>query len=253
MIELEWSTASIIDDYDEPDRFVYPYYGDIIYAEEDNSRTKIGKFSAQLIDVFNAITDGESIFDILDSYSSSMSEYYEPIFGDNSPNFSDAVELISDDCIEGFNLLIIDRIEILPKFRRKRLGLKVIRHMMTRFSTGAGIIALKAFPLQFENTEPPIVQSPRDLPWKFENTSLIPHAPKALPLQFENTDPIDQANEDWRNSLCLDCFVADKSQSTASLKKYYARLGFKSIPNTDFMVFPTGKKIPKNSRKKTNN
>lgn len=208
MIDLEWNNTSIVDDYEEPNRFVYPYCGDIIHIDEYDSRIRIGKFSALFVSVSNALNENEHIFDVLDCHSSSLAEYYAPIFGDNAPDFSDKVDRLSRGYIDGLDLLVIDRIEILPEFRGKSIGLRVIRHMMSRFSVGAGVIALKAFPLQFEG---------------------------------ENSDPEHQA---WGNLLSLDRFVNNKRVSKAKLKKYYKRLGFVSLPGSDFMIFPTGLKIP---------
>jgi hypothetical protein len=206
LIELSWDSVSLLDD-SEPDKWVYSYCGDILNIEEDDSRTKIGKFSAQYIDVGGAMNEGEPIFEILDCHSSSLAEYFEPIFGDNAPNFSDTVEQITKGNADGCNLLIIDRVEIIAEYRGKGIGLRILSHMMVRFSMGAGIVALKAFPLQFE---------------------------------------LEQTNEDqtWHKLLSLESFENNVEVSTTKLKDYYSRLGFKCLPAGDFMVFPTGEEIP---------
>lgn len=208
LIELSWSSTSLAEEFGEPDSFIYRYYGDVIGINEDDSHKIIGRFRAQYIDVGRAINEQESIFDVLDSYSSSTAEYFEPIFGDNSPEFSDEVDEISSGDYDGCNLLILDRIEVIPKYRGKLIGLKVLRHMMLRFSAGAGIIALKAFPLQHE------------------------------------CEPHDKQEQSWRKKLSLNCFAQDEELSTLKLKSYYERLGFQCLPDSNFMIFATGWKIP---------
>lgn len=79
---------------------------------------------------------------------------------------------------------------------------------MIRFAPGAGIISLKAFPLQLEH---------------------------------------ELSNEEetvWRKQLALSTFVQDEGLSKAKLQSYYEKLGFKALPQTAFMVFATGWNIP---------
>jgi|688.fasta_scaffold324748_2 hypothetical protein len=208
LIELSFTSTEFAAGYDEPDRFVYTYSGDIFNTDDNDARIKIGKFTAHYVDVVEAINEGESIFDVLDCHSSSTSEYLEPIFGNNLPEFSDDVEEINDGYADGLNLLILDRIEIIPEFRGRSIGLKVLRHLMVRFSKGAGIIALKAFPLQYEN------------------------------------EKINQDDRDWQKLMSFDRFLNDECASKEKLKDYYGALGFISLPDSDFMVFPTGLDIP---------
>jgi ribosomal protein S18 acetylase RimI-like enzyme len=47
------------------------------------------------------------------------------------------------------NMLILDRLEILPQFRRQHLGLRYMRAAITRFGMGCRIAVMKPFPLQF--------------------------------------------------------------------------------------------------------
>ena len=87
---------------------------------------------------------------MLDDHSAEVQEYYEPIFDSNGYDFNDNLLETVDDEVTGQNLLIIDRLEILPRYRGKKLSLLILNHMINRFSSGAAIIAMKPFPLQFE-------------------------------------------------------------------------------------------------------
>jgi len=46
---------------------------------------------------------------------------------------------------------VINRVEILPAYRRMGLGLATVWNIIRRHSAGCGIVALKAFPFQFRN------------------------------------------------------------------------------------------------------
>lgn len=207
-LELSWGSTSLVEEFGEPDRLIYPFCGDIFGLDDGEGRTLLGKFQAQYIDVGRAMNEQESVFDVMDCLSASIAEYFEPIFGENSPHFSDAVDEISGCVTDGYNLLILDRIEVLPQFRGRRIGLKVLRQMMVRFSPGAGVIALKAFPLQLEH------------------------------------ESFDEDERAWRERLDLKSFVQDEKISIAKLEGYYSKLGFKALPNSAFMVFSTGWPVP---------
>lgn len=45
--------------------------------------------------------------------------------------------------IWNFNLLILDRVEILPKYRGGGIGLLVLTSLIERFSAGAGVVGMK--------------------------------------------------------------------------------------------------------------
>lgn len=207
-IELSWQSSSLVEEFGEPDDLIYLYYGDVLGIGEDDSRSRIGKFRAQYVDVGRAMNKREAIFDVLDCHSSSTVEYFEPIFGENSPCFSEAVEEVTNGEADGCNLLILDRLELLPMFRGHNIGLKILRHMMVRFSPGAGLIALKAFPLQ---------------------------------LECESTDAEERI---WREQLGLETFVQDEKLSISKLQSYYSKLGFRLLPDSKFMVFATGWPFP---------
>lgn len=57
--------------------------------------------------------------------------------------------VLGDD-IWNFNLLILDRVELLPRYRGNSSGLIVLRSLIERFGAGAGVVGMKPFPLQFE-------------------------------------------------------------------------------------------------------
>src|SRR5262249_5731882 len=102
--------------------------------------------------------------------------------------------------IVNINLLILDRLEILPEYRGEGIGLACIYRCMQQYQHGCGLIALKPFPLQFEA----IGESDKQDPW-------------------------------WQK-LALNAFGTDQKICTRKLESYYRRLGFIKIPRTEVMA-----------------
>ncbi|MGH8565608.1 MAG: hypothetical protein ACREXW_16550 [Gammaproteobacteria bacterium] len=155
-----------------------------------------------------AVNEGTHIFDVLDAHSSHLVEYFEPIFGTNAPDFSNRLMRLLKHDLVGSNLLVLDRLEVLPQYRGQQVGLDVMRHMLRRFSAGAGAVAIKPFPLQFE------VSPPGDDEMK------------------------------WREELQLERLPKDKRLATSKLCDYYKKLGFIRLGRTPFMVRATTWPVP---------
>lgn len=127
----------------------------------------------------------------------------EAIFDNNAPDFSEILQDLLNHDLIGLNLLILERVEILPRYRGSGLGLKILRHMEDRFSAGAAVVAMKSYPLQFE-------MKPNE----------------------------EEGKKRWRN-LSLDELPKDKNAATKKLCQYYKKLGFVQIPEAPFLVRST--------------
>jgi hypothetical protein len=87
-----------------------------------------------------------NLFDIFDAHSDSTAEYDNSLFDPEKADFSDNLRQLLKDEIFGLSLLIIDRLELLPGYRGQNLGLIIMRRLIERFSTSAGVVAIKPFP-----------------------------------------------------------------------------------------------------------
>jgi len=86
----------------------------------------------------------------MDTYSAEMAEVFEALFDPGTGELrKDVKELLGD--VPFRNILVIDRVEILPAYRGMGLGLATIWDIIQRHSAGCGIVALKAFPFQFSS------------------------------------------------------------------------------------------------------
>ena len=145
---------------------------------------------------------GENLFDVLDEREETAA--YIPLLGDDAGNFSHAVcKILGEEMVFCRNMLILDRVEILPRFRGQQLGLQYVRAAISRFGIGCRLAAIKPFPLQFEG--------------KMGSVS---------------------GNEYVEPSKSV---LADFDGATRKLKKYYAREGFVSLRNSGLMILDLDK------------
>lgn len=201
-IEFKMHT-SVPYEYMSSESYITFIKGDIkVYDDEAESFVLVGKIQLYYCDMLSAYTNGCSLFEVTDSHSSTLEEFfailYNPITEEMKPFVSELLDIEIDECDK--NLLIFNRIEILPDYRGHGITKQVVNHCIRLFSNNCNVIALQCFPLQ---------------------------------LSEPNKDEIDIK---WHNSLQLDKLEKDKKKATKSLSNYYKSLGFISIPRTNFML-----------------
>ncbi|MEX0959100.1 MAG: hypothetical protein WDZ63_07415 [Burkholderiales bacterium] len=160
-----------------------------------------GFFSATVVDVRGATTEGESVFDVFDS-DETCSGYLEALYDLETDDFKPRVSRLAsgDDYLWNPNLLILDRLMVYPRYRGSGLGLLALHGIMLRLRAAAGLIAMKPFPLQFQE--------------KF----------------LGNHDPGELER------LGLNLFNVPRENARSKLRRYYAKLGFRRVPGTEYMV-----------------
>jgi GNAT superfamily N-acetyltransferase len=207
-IVMTWSGESRISKCPDPDEYVYETSGDILGIDDNGVKQPVGKFQVYYVDAEHAIDEGEAIFDVLDAHSSHVAEYFEPVFGSQEPHFNSRILELFDHAVFGGNLLILDRLEVLPQYRGQGIGLTVLRHMIARFSSGAALVAMKPFPLQFE------------------------------------ASPSVGFGDKWQDKMGLSQFPAAEDAATEKLFRYYSKLGFLRLSGTPMMVISTAHSLP---------
>jgi GNAT superfamily N-acetyltransferase len=204
-IFLEFDGGDADLDDGEPSHYMYVTRGTVAGLDEQDQKIVAGRFRLTYIDVCAAMNAGASVFDIFDNTQETC-DYFPAIFDietlDPSPEL---MRLFREDMWPG-NVLILDRLEILPEFRGHNLGLVVMRRLIERFGAGAGIVAIKPFPLQCE------------LAGKEE--------------------------DEWRQKMRLDDFEQSLPRATARLRRHYAKLGFKLMKGTPYMFRNAGVALP---------
>ncbi len=167
------------------------------YEETSDEDTLVGKVRLFYLDMGAILETNIGLFDLFD-IRGETEPFYSALIDHDTKEFKSDLEEILGEYIIDLNLLIIDRLEILPEFRGNNIGLECLRRCLQQYARGCGVVALKCFPLQFEGAE--------------------------------LDDPA------WRRKMQLGKLSKDHKRSLAKLKKYYASLGFKVLPGTDIMV-----------------
>jgi hypothetical protein len=160
----------------------------------------VGRARAYVVPIDQARDHGHHALDFLD-VNGDVWPYNVLLSHREAGSFSPAVNrVLGIDEVYSQNLLIIDRVEILPRFRGREYGLQAMHVMLTHLSLGCRLAAIKPYPLQ---------------------------------LEVEGAMGVDRR---WHERLQLEHFTREPSKAMRKLRSHYARLGFVSVPSTDFMV-----------------
>lgn len=206
MLLLEYNQSLLVDDR-EPNSFHKYIEGAIRLSSFEGSKVRLGSFSIIVIDVEAAVNAKVGMFDVFDCCSRTV-DYFDLYTGDMdfAPN---VIEALGGEDRWTPNMLLLERLEILPKYRGRGIGLRVLRWLQFHFSTGCGIVAMKPYPLQFEGGTPE-----------------------------ENKDKPDFVKMGWGQ------FSADFDVSLNKLHQYYGRMAFNVVPGTPFMVADPMRPLP---------
>lgn len=205
---LKWRDECSAEFFEDPGHFIQHIVGDVVATSDAGDEVIAGRFGIFYIDIAGAINEGMPVFDVMD-FCDTTSRYYGALF-DGSHEFNKAVKMATRDDLPEMNLLVLDRLELLPQFRGRGRGLKILRQMIHRFSPGAGIVAMNPFPLQFERTKAELEAS------------------------------------DWKRRMGLhEMPRRGKTEATEKLRQHYAQLGFRRIGRSTYMVRSTAAPLPR--------
>ena len=183
---------------DEPARFVTKIQGDVILLNEFDEEIVAGKVKYFFINTMAVDCGPDYLLDLVSNTEPFIGEIYRP----NSFEFKKKIENLSEFGIYNTNLLILDRLEILPEFRGNDYSRRIIDDGIKNFGSNAGLMALKAFPLQLEYHD-------------------------------EN-----KLQDDWNKRMNIDRTDKDEKKAFTKLISYYRKLGFKKINKNNIMVKP---------------
>lgn len=203
MLVLRYEVETLVGDQ-EPERFAKEIEGLVLLLDSSDQEHNIGTFRVFIIDVVGAVNADVSPYAVFDSRLATLDFY--SLYA-RSLEFKPAVlRSMGTDGLWEPSMLILDRLEIYPAYRGKTYGLHALLGLQHHFSMGCGIVAMKPFPLQFEER------------W--------------------------MKNDDGIEPLDLHRFPQDMRRAMKSLRQYYARLGFSLVPRTAFMVRDAMQPLP---------
>ncbi len=139
--------ASLREEYVDAD-FVHSILGKISAKSEDQGDEEdVGYIKASLVKFGEAMDHGISTERLGDGIEGSIAEYWELLFdletGYWREEIQDEYEASASD------LLIIDFMEIRPKWRGMGVGPATVDRTIDIFGAGCGLVACKPWPLQF--------------------------------------------------------------------------------------------------------
>lgn len=183
---------------------VYSINGTILTLDENGEDQIVGKVELIYCDLELGINNECSPFDIMDLHSETTLDCYHILFDETTEKLKSIIsKKLSIENIPIFNpnILIIDRIEILPEYRGHNLTLSILKQSLTIFSNKTFVTILKSFPLQLE--------------------------------------PLNSSKDNkWTKQMSLSSFNLKEQLAKEKLMNYYKSLGFQQIDNTDYLLFP---------------
>lgn len=177
----------------ENSRYNQEIIGEINYIDEDsNIIEKAGEITANKLLLGVGIDNGWDAHSIFDN-EGHLFEIGESIYDFSENDWQESINEYYHYDIHGLDVLILSRIEILPKYRSNSIAKYAIKDLYNNFSSNAGLFVLKCFPIQFE------------------------------------AGILEKRNE-WQMAMDYDKMEKDIEKATYKLLAFYKQLGFELIP-----------------------
>lgn len=139
---------------EEPSAYVLDYEGGILVMDGDLDR-EVGKIALRIVELSRAYADGVPTCDVLDSVDGALARF-APLVTPRTGVYVRAIQRIAHEPIGC--LLLVDSIEIAPRWRGRGVSRVSIKIACDRFGTFCSLAALRAFPLQWEGR---VAEAPR--------------------------------------------------------------------------------------------
>ncbi len=207
--EVDFQTMKCLSHFDLYDEYVLESYGNIaeIFSDEsEKGQQQIGHIKVRLVQMGRIMNDDENIFELYDSFDQYFHDIYGELFDAESDGFSETLcrqfKTLSDGC----NILLIDEVEILPAYRRKRIGLASVHRAIDIFGARDCLVIISTYPPQF----------------------------------YDRRDDLQ-----WKAKMRSDVFVKDEQAACTKLERYWHILGFERIWDSRYIcALCTNNKYP---------
>jgi len=157
---------------------------------------QIGEAKFLIFHAGNVFNSEYELFDVLESHSRYISGLIFDIYDSDEDGFTEIINDAYFD-INNYNLCLIDKITISPKYRGFQIGNKLIKDIIFNHSEACGLFAIHPFPLQFEA----------------------------------------EADSEEYKRLELGNFEKNKEKATKKLHNYFKSIGFDAIPEIEYLLF----------------
>ncbi|MFC6645522.1 hypothetical protein ACFQBQ_07970 [Granulicella cerasi] len=134
----------------DPSDYITVYEGNIIGMADDDSEQKIGTLILYMVEAGRTMNEGVSLFDVMDCLDGDSCDCFENLFDPDSEQLKPEVEkLISEDRAAQWDIMLIERLELVPEYRGRGLGKSVALRAIQKFGENCGVITCVPVPLQF--------------------------------------------------------------------------------------------------------
>lgn len=154
--------------------------------------TEIGRASISLFLLELAYNQNEATFDVFD-HCREYVNLYEDLYTDDD-ELIEPIRKIAD--IDNGNLLYIRRLDLLPEWRGRGIGRKVLKDIIWRFGGCCGLVIVYAYPIQF-------------------------------------AEGITRETDLWTQQLLLSELPQDEVEAHQKLYTFYQSVGFRRVPKRD--------------------
>jgi hypothetical protein len=192
-----FKSSALIDE--EPENYLITIDWEIRCLDDRGKSSLVGKMRAFFVDIEEAAINGDGPYFVLD-LEQATEPFYSVLFDARTNDFKESIYDLAGEVVYSRNLLILDRLEILPAYRGRRLGLACLYRCMQQHRHGAGLVALKCFPLQFEHRVP------------------------------------DSSEVKWHEKMEMEGMGKVVKSCRSKLTNYYSLLGFEKVGRTEFMI-----------------
>lgn len=171
-----------------------------IFAEnfETQENSLVGKVLFKIIYINSARNTGYDLYEIFDSHEYTY-RHGSQIFDFDEQDIKEDIQKHFKYDILGSNICILERIEIIPRFRGYNLAAKATKDIIFHFSGNCALFVIQAYPLQFE------------------------------------AESSEQSK--WQKQLELNLFPTNEKLAFKKLSEYYQSFGFEKIKGYDDLLF----------------
>lgn len=143
---IKYCLESVINE-ESPERYVNIYNAEILVEKPSGEKLKVGRLVFNIILVNQVMEHDYHLYDVFDCLQETMT------FGEDFIDFKTnefRQEILNETDVDIFldNVCLITDFELLPGFRGKNIGAKIIKDLYNRFNGGVGLFVIKSVPFQ---------------------------------------------------------------------------------------------------------
>lgn len=203
---IDYSCYSPLTDGDDT-TYINEINGSIlVFDKDDNFKELAGKFKAAYLSLQLASEEDYFVADLFES-EEILKAIGDSIYDYESNFFNKKIREFYRNKILNENILVIQSMEIIEKYRNRRLGAMAIKDLINRFGVNCGLVTIRLFPMQHDDT------------------------------MIRNAE-----NKKWLGKLKLENLEKDEEQAFYKLAAYYQSLGFSNIDGDDIFTLNPAEK-----------